>query len=315
VPAQRKQNNVAKKMRQRAYFYLLLNTLCWGAVFPIVKPAFDVTTPYRFLLYRYLWATLITLPILFLYLPKIPHLAAKIGKIVALELLGTTISLAILYIGLQHTTAIEAALLATTTPIFVTLAGIWLLHEKQESHEWLGLWLAFAGTIFLVAFPFLATQQSLASFSFFGNVLIIVENILSAIYFVLAKKYYRDIPKLFVSAVSFIVGLVSFFGLSLAELHFSLPLLWQTFVREQHSWPVVVASVYMGVFGSVIGLTAYIKGQECIETSEASFFWYLQPLVYIPLSVVLVRETISAYQIIGLITIFLGVWVAEKRVR
>ncbi len=76
---------------------------------------------------------------------------------------------------------------------------------------------------------------------------------------------------------------------------------------------VWLASVYMAIFGSIIGLTAYIKGQDGIEASEASLFTYLQPLVFIPAGILLLHETVHPLQIFAMALILFGVYIAEKR--
>ena len=69
----------------------------------------------------------------------------------------------------------------------------------------------------------------------------------------------------------------------------------------------------MAIFGSIIGFTAYLKGQEGIEASEATLFTYLQPLIYIPMGILLLHENVSLIQIISLMIILIGVLIAEKR--
>ncbi len=142
-----------KQIRLRSYAYLLLNTLVWGAALIIVKPALSVTTPFRYLLYRFAFAGLFSLPILIHYWSKIKNKKKTITIIATLELIGTTLALGLLYFGLDKTSAIEASFITTTTPIFIVLAGILYLKEKEEKHEWLGLALAFIGTALLTALP------------------------------------------------------------------------------------------------------------------------------------------------------------------
>ena len=77
----------------------------------------------------------------------------------------------------------------------------------------------------------------------------------------------------------------------------------------------MVASGYMAIFGSIIGFTAYLKGQEGIEASEATLFTYLQPLIYIPLGILLLNEKVHPVQIGSLFIILFGVIIAEKRAR
>lgn len=306
--------------RWRSYLLLGINTLVWGAAFIVVKPAFAVTTPFRFLFYRYLIASLAILPTLVILWPKFKQRVAvkkrfnKVRQIIALEILGNGIALAVLYLGLNLTSSLEANLIATTVPIFVTLGGLLFLKEKVEKHEFKGLIIAFVGTIFLTFIPFFGLNSQFARLSIWGNLLIILHNIANIFYFPLAKKAYQGLPKLFVGGVSFLVSVTFFALLSAWELHFpGLSFLVQTAKNELTQMVVLWPAFYMAIFGSIIGLTVYIKGQEGIEASEASWFWYLQPLVYIPLGMLVLREQISFVQILALAIILIGVYLAEKR--
>ena len=146
-----------------------------------------------------------------------------------------------------------------------------------------------------------------------GNLLIIAHNILNAIYFLLAKKRYHKIPKLFVSSISFYVGIVTFAILSMAELQFDLSLWQNNIINDLSSSMVWGVVIYGAIFGSIIGLTAYIKGQDGIEASEASLFTYLQPAIYIPLGYFLLQESASFLQIFSLLIIIFGVYIASRK--
>jgi drug/metabolite transporter (DMT)-like permease len=292
---------------------MLINTIAWGAALPLVKPVFSVTTPFFFLLERFLLAGLLTLPVLIWYLYKQPQLRSHLPQIIGLEIIGTTIALALLYTGLSQTSALEASLLTSTTPLFTTLGGIWFLHEKQERHEWFGLMLAFIGTILLVAEPLMAESWSSAPFSFTGNFLIFLQNIAIATYYLLAKRWYKNTPKFFATSVSFWVGVMSFGLLSWLEVGSSWTALSAALLRDASSPAVWMGVIYMATFGSILGLTAYIKGQDGMEASEASLFTYLQPLVAIPLAWILLGEQVNIFIVISLLLIFAGVSVAEIR--
>ena len=296
--------------RWAAYGFLLITTICWGASLIMVKPALDFTTPYRFLLYRYAIASVLSIGFIWHYWPNIKHKIQTLKTITQLELIGVTLTLGLLYQGLARTSAVEASLITTTVPLFITLGGIWFLRERQEKHEWVGLFLALAGTLLITLWP---TWQgnALNQFSLVGNLLIVGQNITTAAYFILAKKYYQTWPKLFVASVSFVVGLVSFAVLCLYEAGWNPLLLYQQIQADWQHPAVWWASIYMAVFGSIIGLTAYIKGQSGVEASEASVFWYLEPLVYLPLAFWMLQETILPFQILGLALILVGVATAE----
>jgi len=292
---------------------MLINVVIRGASLQVVKNAYDILTPYRFLFYRFVVAGICALPVFLYFLPRLNSVVKKILIIVFIEFIGVTVALSFLYLGLTKTTSIEASLITTAGPIFTIIGGIIVLREKEERHEAIGLLISFVGTLILALVPAFQNGNSM-SFSIDGSMYIVAYNILTALYFILAKKYYQNIPKFFVSAVSFYVGLISFFVLSLREVG-SLNALAEVMQSEWTHFDVLLAAFYMGILGSFVALTFYFKGQDKIEASEASLFNYLQPAIYIPLGVIWLKEKVDLFQISGLIIVILGVIVASKRVR
>lgn len=302
--------------RYFSYVLMLINTFCWGAALIIVKPALETTTPFRFLFYRFVLASILVIPLLFKYSKTVKNISQKLKTIIPLEILGTSLALSLLYLGLAQTSAIEASLLTMTTPIWIVVGGVLILKEREENREAIGLVLAVFGTALLTLFPFM--QNSIATqsgISITGNLLVFLSVIAVAFYYLLAKKAYLRMPKLFVTSISFIVGAVSMLPLVIWEHSGSEGSLINTMLNDLTDTKVIVAAVYMATFGSIIGLTAYIKGQDGIEASEAALFTYLQPLIFLPLAYVLLGEKIFSVQIIALIIILIGVWIAESRIR
>lgn len=295
---------------------MLLNTLIWGAALVVVKPSLEITTPFRFLLYRYFLAAFFTLPVLWHYRKLLQKKLIKIATITGLlELLGTTAALALLYLGLEHTSAIEAGLLTMTQPLLITFAGVWFFREKETKTELLGLLIALVGTTLLVALPLLLSNQQLEEISLLGNLFVLASVLVNMFYFPLARKHYKQFPKLLIASLSFWIGLVSFLVLSAVEVQFSGPALLTAIQMDLAVPTVWLAAGYMALLGSIVALTAYIRAQDTLESSEASLFTYLQPLVYIPLGIWLLNESIVPLQILALKLIGLGVFIAEKRWR
>lgn len=312
---------MAKKPSNRLKAYLLLSvtTIIWGSAFILIKPSFAITTPIRFLLYRYFFASLVSVPIFWhhyqsFFTKKSKKVQHKIAwQILLIELFGGVFALIALYTGLNYASVIETSLLSSTTPILIVLAGILILKEKEERNEAIGLLLAMIGTLILAIAPIIGSKTNGQVFSLLGSGLILLHNFLVAGYYVTIKKAYKKLPKFFVTTVSFYLCLVSFFILALAELNFSLFELASVIRLEMFNLTVLIPSLYMGVLGSIIASTVNIKGQQYIEVSEASLFQYLQPMVAVPLSIVFLKETISLWQIIALTIILCGVWLAEAK--
>jgi drug/metabolite transporter (DMT)-like permease len=231
--------------------------------------------------------------------------------IFGMELIGVTVALSFLYEGLRRTTAIEAQLIANSSPVFIIIGGVLLLKERLERHELVGLLVAVAGILILTLEPVVTAGTKIEQVSLTGNLLVLGYPLMWATYLLLAKKVYKDVSKLLIGFLSLWVGLLSYFFL----MWFTTPhLIKMDVIFDGLSTPTVFfASLYMGLLGSIVAVPAYIYGNDKIEASEASLFSYLQPLIAIPLAVVWLGEKLNLIIIIALILITLGVILAERR--
>ena len=297
------------KKRRLAYIALIANALIWGAALPIVKPALDTLSPLQFLFARFALAAPLSLPFLF-FVSRASFTLIKrhFVKILALEFVGTPILLAILYSGLAKTSAIEASLIGATSPIFTILGGVIFLKEKETKRELRGLGIALAGTMLLALEPVISSSSTLTLSHFSGNMLIVLQNVLWAAYLIIAKRLYKGISKLALSALSYWIGLVSF--ASYLFFTSSLPPL-SLFASPAIIFPVL----YMALPGGIIALALYLYGQDKIEASEASLFTYIHGAVALPAAYFLLRELPSPIEVIAALVIVLGVLLAEHKYR
>lgn len=294
------------KKRKTAYLALIVNTIIWGAAFPIIKPSYEYFSPFEFLLLRYIFAAPLILPIYWSQKPKITKkIKAKIPTIVLLEFIGVPILLSLVYIALEKTSAIEASLIGITSPIFTTIMAIVILKERETKRELKGLFIALFGTLILTLSPLLKTGLNFSG-NIVGNSLMMLQNIIWAVYLIIIKRYYKSVPKIFIATISMWVGLV-FFG-AWIYLTGSLP----HFIANINT-TTLTGGAYMGILGSVVALTCYLWGQDKIEASEASLFTYLQAIVVIPVAYLLLHELPSPIELVGALIIAFGVYIAEMR--
>ena len=290
--------------RKQAYLLLLVNAIIWGAALPIVKPALNFISPFQFLYFRYLIAAVIITPALIYFLSKQLLTLKQLATIIGLELLGTPLALGLLYTGLAQTAAVEASLIASTYPLLITLGGVYLLKEREEPKEWLGLIISFLGAALLIMEPVVNGHQLKLSLS--GNLLIVAHNLVIAAYYLLAKRWYKNLSKWLVTGIGYWASLVVLFvivRLSGASTGVSLLV----------NPTVALASIYMGILGSVIALTAYIKGQDLIEASEATLFSYLTGVFALPAAFLILGEVPTPIQLLAVAIIAVGVLLGEYR--
>lgn len=291
--------------RQLAYLALTFNALIWGAAFPIIKPAFAYITSLQYLYFRFLVAGIIGLPLfVYFYIKKHPKISYSL-KVLIIETLGITLPLPLLYKGLELTSALEASLLGSIGPIFVVLGGIWFLGERESKREWLGLGLSLFGSLLLVAEPYLTGISIDTASSAWGNLLVLGYNLLYTCYVLLAKRIYRTRPPLYFGAAAYLVSTL-IFGLMLS-IQGSLPSLVLL------TNPTVLLPVlYMAVPGGILAFSLYLYAQSKIEVSEANLFTYLNGVVAIPASYLLLGEVPSFVALLAIIIITVGVIFAER---
>jgi len=293
--------------RKLAYLVLGINTIVWGLAAPAVKPALAFISAEKFLFYRFLIASLLSVPVLVWTFKSRNWKPEELLKVAGLELVGTTLILWMIYRALSVTSAIETSLIYSTSPLFVTLAGIIFLRERETKREWRGLALALVGTVLITAEPLIAGQRA-GGGSATGNILILLQNFVWAGYLVAAKKVYRKLPKIGVTTISFWVGMASFFLLSLSQGN---PV--ATLAADLQIPAVQLAVWYMAIFGSIIGATTYLIGQNLIEISEATVFTYAQAVVAVPAAMWWLGEGLSPIALVGIVVVAIGVYLTEKR--
>jgi drug/metabolite transporter (DMT)-like permease len=292
--------------RKYALLALLSNALIWGAAIPITKPALEYITPTQFLMVRFMLATLITLPV-FIKNVTSRELTSKLFKtILAVEFLNLSYLL-LLYFGVDRTSALQSSLLTTTRPVVISLMGILFLKETEEVHEAIGLVISLAGSALLVLYPFFSSTTAQEEISVLGTMLIVASIFCSALYMYFVKTKYTHVSSTLTQSVTAPFGFMYFL---IASLLVSTP----TFTTNQLSTgSVLFAIFYMGIFSTPIALGLRNYGFKRIEASEATLIDYLQPLVYIPLSIIWLGNTLHLFQVIALILIIAGVFMAEYR--
>jgi len=293
------------KSRKLAYLALLLVALIWGSALPVVKPSLSYITPTQFLYLRFVVASVVALPILLYYYIKIRPKASYLLKVLAIESIQL-ISLPVLYYGLSQTSALEASLIGSTEPILVVIGGIIFLRERESKREWQGLAISILGSLLLVFEP-VWNGHGFSGSSLQGNLFILVYNFLYTSYALVAKKFYRKHPPLYLGGLIYLQA-VLIFAVILASQN-ALPSLSLIFTNSA----VRTATLYMGIPGSLLAFALYLYGAARIEVSEANLFNYLQGVVAIPAAYFLLAEVPSFTSLFAILLISYGVYRAELR--
>ena len=291
------------RYRLKAYFYLIIVTIIWGLAEPVIKYTLGGVPPLLFLTYRFGLSAFLAVVIFAITGVKFPKDKKVIFELVLYGFIST-LSLVLLFFGLDKTTVLDAVLINLVNPLIISVGGVYFLKEHITKKEKFGMAIALAGTIVTVAEPLIQNGYGFVGLS--GNILIFFYLLATAASAVLAKKLLRaEVNPLFLTNFFFILGFA-------VLLPFTLP-------RYNLSDLVVIPfSYHLGVaFMAILsGSLAYYlsnKAQKTIEVSEAALFSYLYPIISIPLAVLWLKESISLTFVLGAIIVTVGIFLAEYK--
>ena len=293
--------------RAKAYLALLGNAAIWGLALPLAKKGFTETDPMTFLFYRYLFASIAGLPI-FLFLNKKNLFKLKnLLEIGGLALFSNLLAHWLLYTGLDQTTALEASLLTTLSPIFIILGGAFFLKEIITNQEKIGIGLAFLGSLIIVLEPLWFNSQKLSFTHSLGNFMVLSYCFSWTIAALWLKKVAQKYHPFALFYLIFVINALGFFPLAFRE---NAQLLTQNYFNLRYA---LAASLYMGTLGSLGAFYLYQYGQKFIEASEAILFTYLSSLFAAPIAILWLGDKLTLPFALGGMTVITGIILAESR--
>jgi drug/metabolite transporter (DMT)-like permease len=221
--------------------------------------------------------------------------------LILLGLLGVFANQALFIVGLRFTTAINAAILMPSMPVFAVAAGALLGVERIGSRRLLGIALSVAGALMLVN-PLRLSGDGKAVL---GNVLILLNCCCYAVFLVLQRPLLRRVPWRTLIAASFVFG-------GAATLAVSAPAL------ARLDAAAVPAAVWWGVGYIVVFATvvAYAINTWAVRRSSPSLvaaYGTLQPLVSAALAASFLGERFGWAEGLGFGLIVAGLWQVSAR--
>lgn len=182
-----------------------------------------------------------------------------------------------------------AAIAVASMPLWAALFG--LLRGRHPSRgEWTGLAIGFVGILWLNAGSALSATPK-------GMLALIVAPIAWAWGSVWSRD--KNLPAPFMSAAGqMLCGSAWMLGTSIAT------------GERMHAWPSLQASlavVYLVIFGSIIGFTAYIWLLHHVRPALATSYAYINPPVAVMLGALLLHEQFGMHEIGAMAVILVGV--------
>jgi drug/metabolite transporter (DMT)-like permease len=189
-----------------------------------------------------------------------------LARLVLYSLLGVVFNQFLYVKGLSLSTAVNAALLNATIPVFTLLVGALLGKDRLTAHVTVGTLVAAAGVVYLID-PF---RASLGGDTMEGNLLLVANTFCYGAYLAVSQDVFRRYGALTAMTWLFAIGSVAavpFGGYQLAQTDFATVGLVV--------WLVLVYTVLVQTVGAYY-LNAWAL--ERVSPSTVAVYIYLQPL-------------------------------------
>jgi len=197
--------------------------------------------------------------------------------------------------GLSLTTVINVEILSTTIPVYALATSILLGYERGSRKTLLGVLLSAAGVLFLVN----PLNANLSGSTTLGNLLILTNSFLYALYLVISKSLIERYGALNVVTWIFLVGSL-----------ITIPVGIYSLQREDLaaiSTTTWVAVAFIIIFPTVVAYYLNAWALTRVPPSLVAIYIYLQPLIAFGFAPLLLGESWSWRTIVAAIMIFGGV--------
>lgn len=202
--------------------------------------------------------------------------------------------------GLTLTATVHASLLMLCTPLLITILAFWALKEKISWPKSIGLVLGIAGAVVLIT-----SKENNGDASLQGDLLIVLNAISYALYFILVKPLMKIYPPLHVVRWVFTFGFILI-----------IPVGWSQFNAiewQQMGWTQYIALFAIVCCGTFLAYYFNAFGLQHLGAGITGSYIYTQPLFATLIAVLFLHEQFSFEKLIAGIFIFAGVYLVSRK--
>ena len=286
-----------------AYILLVLTTIFWSGNFIVGKAAtiYDIP-PFSLNFFRWLFAGIILLPFTFKEIVlKKNYIKENVGLFIILGITSITVFNSIVYYSLYFTQVITGVLMISTIPVWIILISSLLKIEKTNIYQIFGILLSLIGVVAIITKSDLEVIKGLEFNK--GDLSIIVAMFSWAIFSTLLKKKKLEVSQITLLQVVIIFGLIFLTPIYIIEL-----LLGNYIVLEK---PFFLTLAYVVIFPGLLSFLFWIKGISVIGANRSGIFLHLMPIFGSIFAIIIFKEKIMFYHLIGAMFIIFGIRISN----
>ncbi len=284
----------------RVHGALVLVSVAFGLMHVVAKSVLGSLEPLQLASLRALLATPLLLWMAWRHDRMLPS-RRELPTLALLGILGVFLNQVLFIVGLDYTTATNAAILMPSIPVFAIAAAALLRIERIGARQLVGVALTVTGCLALLD----PTRFTVARETAIGNLLILLNCLSYALFLVLQRPILHRLPWRTVIAWSFVFGSAAILAVGLVPLASLEP-----GTVPLGAW---AGLGFVVLFPTFLGYALSTWAVRRSSPSLVAIYTTVQPLVAAVAAVGFLGEAIGLAEVIGFLLISAGVMAAGPK--
>lgn len=295
--------SAARRIVLSPYTAVILTAFIWAVTTIVVRGVREESPPIGLSFWRTLAAFLVMLPICWRPLVRQWDVVVAHWKLLALlSLLLWVGGNALLFVSLQYTIAINAAVINSMEPLII-VAFAWLLFRDPFTwRQGMGLVLSLVGVMVLISHG--SVDRLLALNLNRGDLIVSGAYVAWGLYAVLLRKLPRGLDYRVTVAAVLGFGVLFLLPIYLFEA---------AYVRPTLPTPTTLITIaWLGTFSSALTMIMWNYGILQLGPARAGQYLHLIPAFTIVLAIAVLGEVMGGHHIAGIVLIVAGLLLASR---
>ncbi len=288
----------------KGHILIMLANILFGASMPVFKYLLTADVPPEAItIMRAIFACMMFWLVSF-FMPKEKVLPKDLCLLFVCALCGVGINQWLFVIGLKNSSPVNASIIATAVPIFVLLLAALVLKEPITAKKSLGVFWGVSGGLLLV---FNSTQTTSGTNSLWGDMLMLLNQLMYSVYLVLSKPLSRRY-----SSVIMMKWMFLFSTLALAPFCLQYMQYVPMFHRETFNVSQLYALLYLLFGATFVSFMLIPMALKQIRPTTVSMYNYVQPIIAFAIAVAVGQDTFSMQKLLSAALVFVGVYLVTQ---
>jgi drug/metabolite transporter (DMT)-like permease len=277
---------VLEKRRALGFAACAVASSLWGCGFFFGKIALEEMSFAHMVLYSFLFAIVVLLPLLVTHRPKFNR--REWGLLVVASFLGVPVQFLIQFYALSITTVSHASLMVGTMPVILAVGAALFAHERMDRVGWLALAGSTCGAA-LIALGGGLHSSSGATLA--GDLLVVVSLLIALFWILINKELMGQHSPIVVTAYGLVIGTAML--MVWVPMRYGMPPVAGVSIK---AWLALAAS---GVLCTATTTLLWNWGMTQVPASQAGVLLNMEPLMGSLLGVLVLGERLGPTAWVG----------------